>query len=296
MPGENMPAAEVDVDERLVRRLLAAQHPDLAGRSLVLFANGWDNVMYRLGADLVVRLPRRQVAAVLVDHEQRWLPILAPRLPLPIPAPVRIGRPGDGYPWSWSVIPWLPGRIAAETGVADPATEARRLGAFVAALHQPAPADAPVNPVRGGPLADRAFAVDERLSRLASVVDTEAVARTWARCVATRPWSGPPLWLHGDLHTANVLVDSGAISAVIDFGDITAGDPATDLAIAWMLFGGTDRDGFRATCGTNDGDTWDRARGWALHLGLAYLAHSADNPLMATVGGGVIRAVLDDEA
>jgi aminoglycoside phosphotransferase (APT) family kinase protein len=290
-----MPAAEVTVDESLVRRLLATQHPDLAGRSLVLFANGWDNVMYRLGADLVVRLPRRQVAAVLIEHEQRWLPILAPRLPLPIPAPVRIGRPGEGYPWSWSVIPWLPGRIAAQTGVAVPATEARRLGAFVAALHQPAPADAPVNPVRGGPLAERAFAVTERLSRLASVVDAEAVARTWERGVAAVPWTGPPLWLHGDVHTANVLVDSGAISAVIDFGDITAGDPATDLAIAWMLFDRTDRDGFRWACGTSDGDTWDRARGWAVHLGLAYLAHSADNPLMAAIGERVISAVLRDE-
>lgn len=289
-----MPAAEVDVDEDLVHALLAAQHSDLSPLPLRLLAHGWDNVSYRLGTDLVVRLPRREVAAVLMEHEQRWLPILAPRLPLPIPAPVRIGRPQGAYPWSWSVVPWRPGRIAASTALADPAAEARRLGAFTAALHRPAPADAPVNPVRGGPLRERAVALEERLERLATVVDTAAVQRRWEGSVASAPWSGPPLWLHGDLHTANLLVDDGALSAVIDFGDITGGDPATDLAVAWMLFEPDDRVTFRQACGTSDDDTWRRARGWALHFALAYLAHSADNPLMAAIGRHTLDAVLAD--
>jgi aminoglycoside phosphotransferase (APT) family kinase protein len=219
---------------------------------------------------------------------------LAPRLPLPIPAPVRIGRPQGAYPWSWSVVPWRPGRIAASTALADPAAEARRLGAFTAALHRPAPADAPVNPVRGGPLRERAVALEERLERLATVVDTAAVQRRWEGSVASAPWSGPPLWLHGDLHTANLLVDDGALSAVIDFGDITGGDPATDLAVAWMLFEPDDRVTFRQACGTSDDDTWRRARGWALHFALAYLAHSADNPLMAAIGRHTLDAVLAD--
>jgi aminoglycoside phosphotransferase (APT) family kinase protein len=287
-----MPAAEVDVDEELVHALLAAQHPDLAGQPLRLLANGWDNVSYRLGPDLVVRLPRREVAAVLMEHEQRWLPVLAPRLPLPIPAPVRIGRPQGAYPWSWSIVAWRPGRIAAETAIADPAGEARRLGAFTAALHRPASADAPVNPVRGGPLRERAVAVEERLERLAAVVDVPAVRARWGESVAAAPWSGPPVWLHGDLHTANLLVEDGAISAVIDFGDITGGDPATDLAVAWMLFEPDDRATFREACGTSDDDTWRRARGWALHFALAYLAHSADNALMAGIGRGALDAVL----
>jgi aminoglycoside phosphotransferase (APT) family kinase protein len=289
-----MPAAEIEVEEDLVHALLAAQHPDLADRPLRLLANGWDNVSYRLGTDLVVRLPRRQVAAVLIEHEQRWLPVLAPRMPLPIPAPVRIGRPEGAYPWSWSVVRWQPGRLAASTAITDPAAEARRLGAFTAALHRPAPADAPVNPVRGGPLHERAFAVEERLERLAAVVDTAAVHRRWEESVAAGPWSGPPMWLHGDLHTANLLVNDGAISAVIDFGDITGGDPATDLAVAWMLFEPDDRATFRAACGTSDDDTWRRACGWALHLALAYLAHSADNALMAGIGRRALDAVLAD--
>jgi aminoglycoside phosphotransferase (APT) family kinase protein len=289
-----MPAAEVDVDEEFVQALLAAQHPDLAGLPLRLLANGWDNVSYRLGTDLVVRLPRREVAAVLMKHEQRWLPILAPRLPLPIPAPVRIGRPQGTYPWSWSVVPWQPGRIAATTAIADPAAEARRLGAFMAALHRPAPADAPVNPVRGGPLGERAFAFEERLERLGAAVESAAVRDRWEESVAAAPWSGPPVWLHGDLHTANLLVDGGALSAVIDFGDITGGDPATDLAVAWMVFEPDDRVTLRQECGTSDDDTWRRARGWALHLALAYLAHSADNALMAGIGRRALDAVLAD--
>jgi aminoglycoside phosphotransferase (APT) family kinase protein len=296
MPAGDMPAAEVDLGEDVVRRLLATQHPDLADRPLRLLANGWDNVLYRLGADLVVRLPRRQMAAVLVEHEQRWLPELATGLPLPIPAPVRVGRPDAVYPWSWSVVPWLPGRVAASTVVRDPSVEARRLGDFVAALHRPAPADAPVNPVRGGPLAERAFAVEERLAVLADVIDAGGVREQWDHARGAARWSGPPLWLHGDLHTANLLVDDGALAAVIDFGDITAGDPATDLAVAWMVFDPGDRALLRAACGTTDDDTWRRARGWALHLSLAYLAHSADNPMMAAIGRRTLDAVLSDSA
>jgi aminoglycoside phosphotransferase (APT) family kinase protein len=294
MPAQRMPAAEVPVDEDVVRRLLAAQHPDLADLRLVLLANGWDNVLYRLGPELVVRLPRRQIAAVLVEHEQRWLPTLAPLLPLPIPAPLRVGRPDDGYPWAWSVVPWLRGEVAASVGVVDPTAEAHRLGAFLNALHRPAPADAPVNAVRGGPLAERAFAVAERLERLAGFVDGPALHRRWEHSLAAAPWAGPPLWLHGDLHTANLLVEAGRLSAVIDFGDITSGDPATDLAVAWMLFDPGDRHVFRAACGTTDDDTWRRARGWALHLALAYLASSADNPLMAGIGRHTVDAVLTD--
>src|SRR6187551_357583 len=101
-----MPAAEVDIDNELVRALLVQPAPELSSLPLELLANGWDNVLFRLGGDLVVRLPRRKVAAVLVDHEHRWLPELAPRLPLPTPTPVHAGEPGEGYPWRWSVVPW----------------------------------------------------------------------------------------------------------------------------------------------------------------------------------------------
>src|SRR5215467_9719292 len=287
-----MPAAEVDIPPELVRRLLAAQQPDLAHLPLEVMAHGWDNLLYRLGDKLVVRLPRRAVAARLAEHEQRWLPVLAPRLPLPVPAPVRAGRAGLGYPWPWSVIPFLPGRIAARNPPADLRGAAVSLGRFLAALHAPAPPDAPANPYRGIPLADRGAAVTQHLTVLGSLVDPRAVRHAWERAVAAPAWDGPPVWLHGDLHPANILVDRGRISAVIDFGDLTSGDPATDLAVAWMLFRAEERAIFWQAYGQADDHTRARARGWALSLALVFLTHSADNPLIAGIGKHTFREVL----
>ena len=168
-------------------------------------------------------------------NEQRWLPVVAPRLPLPVPAPVRAGRAALGYPWPWSVVPLLPGQLAAREPPADPAGAAASLGGFLAALHAPAPPDAPANPNRGIPLAERAAAVTDNLSVLGGLVDRGAATRAWRAALATPAWGGAPVWVHGDLHPANILVRRGRISGVIDFGDITAGDPATDLSVAWML-------------------------------------------------------------
>jgi aminoglycoside phosphotransferase (APT) family kinase protein len=294
MPADDMPAAEVDVSEVVVRALLAEQSPDLAHLELIELAYGWDNAIFRLGAERTVRLPRRALAAELVEHEQRWLPELAKSLPLPIPAPVRIGRPGAGYPWSWSVCPWLPGVIALREPPTDAFEAAKTLGAFLSALHHEAPIDAPPNPYRGVPLEKRDEVVRERARQLADLIDAPAVVARWTDLAATRPWDGPPLWLHGDLHPANVLVHNGRLSAVIDFGDITAGDPATDLAVAWMLFPVEARPTFRAAAGNVDDDTWTRARGWALSLALAYLANSANNPMFARLGERVLDAVLAD--
>ena len=292
-----MPAAEVDVDEVLVERLLRAQAPaDLVGgRRLAPLAFGWDNVVLRLGDDLVVRLPRRAVAAELIETEQRWLPILAPRLPLPVPAPVFAGEPGEGYPWRWSVCRWLAGDVAGRTPPADRHAAATTLGAFVAALHEPAPAEAPANPYRGGPLPDRDTVTRERIVQLGSMLDGPRCLAVWDDLRATPSWTGPPRWLHGDLHPANLLVDRGALSAVIDFGDLTAGDPATDLSVAWSLFHDdpSARETFRDAAGyAGDDDTWRRGRGWALSLALAYLANSADHPLIAAIGRRMLDAAL----
>lgn len=150
-----MPAAEVALSPELVRRLPAEQHPDLVGLDIAVLANGWDNLVCRLGGDHLVRLPRRALAADLVVNEQRWLPGLARRLPLPVPAPVRTGQPGRGYPCAWSVVPFLPGGVVARTPPADPDRAARALGGFLSALNQPAPSDALVNAARGIPLARR---------------------------------------------------------------------------------------------------------------------------------------------
>jgi aminoglycoside phosphotransferase (APT) family kinase protein len=292
-----MPADEVDVSPDLVRRLLAAQQPDLAHLPIEVMANGWDNLVCRLGAELVVRLPRRAVAAELITHEQRWLPVLAPRLPLPVPAPVRAGRAALGYPWPWSVVPFLPGQVAAQDPPADPGDAAVSLGRFLGALHAPAAAGAPANPNRGIPLADRRATDMQNVRALGGLVDRRAVLRVSEAAAATPRWHGLPVWLHGDFHPANILVHRGRISGVIDFGDVTSGDPATDLSVAWMFLPAGCHDAFRAAYRTASGypdsdDTWVRARGWALALSLAILAHSADNPLMAEIGHRTIGAVL----
>lgn len=298
-------AAEVQVDEALVRALLGEQHPDLASSRLTKVAEGWDNVIFRSGADLTVRLPRRVEGAALVTHEHQWLSGLVAGLPHPgdgglaTSAPLRTGRPGCGYPWSWSVGPWLPGTDAATTAPTDGADAARRLGTFLAAFHRPAPRDAPANPYRGIPLADRSARLMAALDEVAELgrdlgpgVSRAAVEDRWAALVATPAWDGPPLWLHGDLHPANLLVHRGRLSAVIDFGDLTSGDPATDLGVAWLLLPSPARPVFRSAAGHGHGvsergiddDTWTRAQGWALALSVAYLAGASDGSPLIAIG------------
>ena len=298
MPANQMPAADVDISADLVRRLLASQQQDLAGLPVEFLANGWDNALFRLGPELVVRLPRRQLGATIIEHEQRWLPSLAPRLPLPIPYPERTGRSALGYPYSWSVVPYIAGTPAADAGPQDldlPAA-ADAVGGFLGALHAPAPPDAPANPVRGVPLAARAGSFAANLGLLDGAVDRDLVLRSWESALAAPRYEGPPRWLHGDLHPANILILDGQVSGIIDFGDITSGDPATDLAVAWMLLPTAWHAAFRAAYetagGPADDDLWLRARGWALHFALVYLAHSADNPQLMNVGRRTLAAVL----
>lgn len=295
------------VDDELVRALLGEQHPDLASLPVTKVAEGWDNAIFRLGDDLTVRLPRRVEGAALVEHEHRWLPGLVADLPHPCEgglatsAPVRTGRPGCGYPWSWSVGPWLAGTDAATTAPTDPVDAARRLGTFLATFHRPAPPDAPANPYRGIPLADRGArlvaALDEvaELSRdLGPGVSRAAVEDRWAALVATPPWDGPPLWIHGDLHPGNLLVHEGRLSAVIDFGDLTSGDPATDLGVAWLLLPPPARLDLRSATGGRrgvDDDTWSRAEGWALALSVAYLAGAPDGSPLIAIGHRTLAEV-----
>jgi aminoglycoside phosphotransferase (APT) family kinase protein len=308
-----MPAAEVEVSADLVRRLLAGQHPDLACLPVEFLANGWDNELYRVGDGLVARLPRRALGAEIIKNEQRWLPELAPRLPLPIPYPERIGVPAHGYPYSWSVVPFLPGVPAAQVSSVDPVGAAAVVGGFLGALHVPAPADAPANPFRGVPLANRAGSFAANLALLTrqagragrDQVDRDAVLRVQDAALAAPRYDGPPVWLHGDLHPANVLVNDGQVSGVIDFGDITAGDPAGDLSVAWMLLPLDCHSGFwsayQAACGAGGADGLaddalrTRARGWALHLAIVFLTHSEDNPVLLEVGRRTLRAVLEDQ-
>ncbi|HET6965499.1 MAG TPA: aminoglycoside phosphotransferase family protein [Acidimicrobiales bacterium] len=287
------PDAEVPIDEDLVRRLLHDQHPDLAGLPLHLCDAGWDNVMWRLGDSLAVRLPRRQVAADLVVKEQRWLPELAPDLPLPVPVPLRKGRPDVAYPWYWSVVPWLDGSPGDRTPITEVGASATRLGAFLRAMHRPAPADAPYNPYRSGTVGSRADTFEQRLAKLAGYVDVDRTRAVWDAAVASRLHASEPLWVHGDLHPANTLVDRGLLAAVIDFGDLCAGDPAVDIGAAWMSLPDAGMPAFWDAYGTPDADLVRRSMGWAVLFGLMLLEIGLEGrPTYADVGRATLARMV----
>src|SRR5258708_917376 len=179
------PVAEVEADENLARSLLFEQHPDLADLPLVRVDAGWDNTLWRLGDELLLRLPRRAAAAPLTLNEQRWLPQLAPLLPLPVPAPIRFGRPSETYPWSWSIVPWLNGCPGDRCPITVPDDAAERLGRFLRALHHTAPAAAPPHPFRGVPLSQRAAPFEDRLAQPSAEGDVGGTRRAWGRaCVS----------------------------------------------------------------------------------------------------------------
>ena len=289
------PRAEVHLNRAVVRALLRAQHPDLAGLTLERIDAGWDNLMFRLGDELCLRFPRRRVATTLLDNEQRWLPVIDSALPIPIPTPLRIGRPGHGYPWNWSVIPWLPGRTA---DLAAPhSDEAIRFAAFLRALHRPAPPDAPENEFRGVPLADRRQSVEQRMQRVGEHFDLSGlhIRPLWESALdATIDVSNR--WLHGDLHPRNVLVAEGRITGIIDWGDITSGDVATDLASIWMLFDERiDRETALSAYGEVSEATLRRAMGWAVFFGIVLLDTGViDNPRHAEIGRRTLLRLAED--
>ena len=288
------PSAELQIDEPMVRELLAAQHGDLADLPLVHLDTGWDNTMFRLGDELVVRLPRRTEAVVLIRNEQAWLPELASRLPIPIPVPVRVGVASDAYPWPWSILPWLPGEAADLEAPTD--NQAEPLATFLRALHQPAPVDAPLNEMRGCPLSARAALIEGRLGRLgaATKLITPAVLDAWSRALEAAATTEPG-WLHGDLHARNVLAEGGRITAVIDWGNVTSGDVATDLASVWMLLGSASA---RAACLARyqpSAARLARAKGWAVSFGTILLETGmVDHPRHAAMGEAVLRRLNED--
>ena len=289
------PGAELEIDAALVHSLLQDQHPELMHLSIHHVDSGWDNEMFRLGDQLAVRLPRRQVAAALIENEQTWLPQLAKHLPIPVPTPYRLGKPAHNYPWRWSVLPWLTG-VSAD--LAEPHADQKTLFAtFLRALHAPAPHNAPTNPVRGVPLHQRAASVEERLERLQHKTNliTPQVKAAW-RMALNAPIDVQAKWLHGDLHTRNILVESGAITAILDWGDITSGDIATDLASIWMLFSDRAvRQQAIAEYANASDATLQRAKGWAILFG-AYLLDTGlvDNPRNADIGERTLRRVSED--
>jgi aminoglycoside phosphotransferase (APT) family kinase protein len=288
------PAAEFLIDEALVHRLIAEQHADLAHLPLRAVGEGWDNAMFRLGEHLAVRLPRRAAGATLIGHEQRWLPVLSKQVSLPVPTPYRVGKPSQGYPWGWSVVPWLKGLTADQSEPS--ATQAAVFGGFLRSLHIHAPLDAPLNAVRGGPLQQRAASVQARMDRLGLQTDliTSQLRQVWDFALRA-PLDGTPTWLHGDLHPRNVLVEDGVITGVIDWGDMCSGDSATDLASSWTLFGDTrSRQELWRAYGEISEPTLQRATGWALLFGLALLETGLnDNPRNAAIGEKILKRLAD---
>lgn len=286
------PPADVVVTTGLVRRLLRDQHPDLAGLPLRRLGTGWDNVVLRLGRELTVRVPRRQLGAALVGTELRWLPHLAPRLPIAVPEPVRAGPPAVGYPYPWAVCRFVAGRPVAADPLVGRAglAAAEALAGVLVALHEPAPADAPRNPLRGVPLEQRTEPFARAVAELPSGLRGPA-ERVWAQVVDLPGGTGPARWLHGDLHGLNVLVVRNRISGVIDWGDVCAGDPATDLACGWLMLDRAGRERLRALVAVDE-DTWQRGRGWALYLSVMFLAHSAGAPVHHELGRRGLAEVL----
>jgi aminoglycoside phosphotransferase (APT) family kinase protein len=275
------------IDAALARRLVEAQFPQWAGLPLTLLdPAGSDHVIYRLGEGLSVRLPRHAGAAGQARKEAEWLPRIAPRLPLAVPVPVAVGEPAFGYPWPWAVSRWLEGEAATVEALADSGEAAVALAGFLTALQRLEPGRrAPGGSARADltaqPLAARDRATRAAIARVDGVFDAAAMTALWDAALGAPGWERPAVWVHGDFHTGNLLTVDGRLSAVIDFGELSIGDPARDLMIAFTLMSGAGRAVFRSVLDVDDA-TWLRGRGWALATGLnAYLGYAAVDPWVA---------------
>jgi len=286
------------IDAALVKRLVAAQFPHWAELSVrPVDVDGWDNRTFRLGSDMTVRLPSATVYVAQVEKEHRWLPVLAPRLPLPIPVPLAKGTPGDGYPFPWSVYRWIDGQPATTERIGDLTLFATDVADFVIALQRidatGGPAAGPHNFFRGAPLQTYDSEVRDAVDVLSGRVPAGTVLAIWRESLATT-WDRPPVWFHGDVAESNLLLRHGRLAAVIDFGMSGVGDPACDLVIAWNQLAGSSREAFRARMAV-DPATWARGRGWALWKALiTYARYLNTDAAKAATAKHVIDEVLDE--
>ncbi|HEU4947214.1 MAG TPA: aminoglycoside phosphotransferase family protein [Kribbella sp.] len=286
------------IDAELVRRLVAAQFPlwsDL--RVTPVAVEGWDNRTYHLGDEMTVRLPTHASYAPAVDKEDRWLPVIAPLLPVPVPVPLAKGAPAEGYPFNWSIRRWLDGETASPERVGDLSDLAVSVAEFIRALQRVDATDGPPAGAhsfhRGAPPAHYDDETRRSLAVLEGRIDTDRASAVWDAALATT-WDGPPVWFHGDIASGNLLVKDGRLAAVIDFGTSGVGDPACDLVIAWTFFSGDSRETFRKHV-DQDAATWARARGWALWKALIGLAADIDtNEQAAAINLRIIDHVLAD--
>jgi aminoglycoside phosphotransferase (APT) family kinase protein len=295
-----MHSDEVETDVSLVNRLLTGQFPAWADLPIIpVESSGTDNALYRLGEDLVVRLPRIHWAIAQIKKEREWLPRLAPHLPLAIPAPLAVGAPAEGYPWDWAVYRWLRGRDAMTAEIADKNGAAIDLARFISALQRfDSMGNAPPmsQKSRGRELATRDKETREALAALRGTIDTGAATALWEAALRADAWDHAPVFFHGDLMLGNVLVDRGRLSAVIDFSSLGIGDPACDLMIAWSLFSGESREVFRKELSVDDA-TWERGRAHALSQALIFIPYYLEtNPVGVANAWRVVDEVLADFA
>jgi aminoglycoside phosphotransferase (APT) family kinase protein len=285
---------EAEIDAALVRRLVAAQFPQLASLPVrEVRSTGTVNAIYRLGDQLYARLPRVPRYVRALEREWRWLAELAPGLTLCVPEPVALGQPAAEYTFTWAIYRWIDGHPYADQLVDDEPQAARDLARFVTELRRiPAPADAPAGGRR--PLAELDAATRTSITAAGDAVDGPAALAAWERALQAPPWAGQPRWIHSDLLRPNLLVDGGRLRAVIDFGSVGVGDPATDVIPAWAVFGRTGRQAFRAALDVDDA-TWTRARGIALHQAAALIPYySVSNPAFAELGRRTVAEVIAD--
>ncbi|WP_433674472.1 aminoglycoside phosphotransferase family protein [Microbacterium gorillae] len=288
------PEAEYGLEETGLRELLRANGLAYAEDPLTLITSGWDNDIWRLGTERAVRVPRRGLADQLILNEQRVLPTIAERLApsgVAVPAPLHAGAESDLFPHPWSVVPWISGVAAWDVPRQARTAWATDLAHALHLLHVPCGPDAPTNPYRGVPLAQRAEAIAARFA----AVDAPAAARAaWECAVAAPAHAGPPVWIHGDLHPGNLVVDGSRLAAIVDFGDVAGGDPAYDLAAAWLLFDADGRQRFIERTAVADDALWIRARGWAAAVGAILLSQSDDRPDYAALGTEILAEVAAD--
>lgn len=258
-----MTNVEIEVTADVVYNLLQEQHPDLAGMPIRDVAGGWTNQMWRLGDELAVRIPRTAGAPDLQRNECRWLPVLSSRLPLPVPNLVRTGEPSARFPKPWTIMTWVPGEPLDRTPIYRGDHAADTLASFLNALHVEAPEDAPISRDRGDHPRKCTDGFDHFFHAVVPDDLAGDVRALWDDAVAAPEWEGPPLWVHGDLHPANVVVADATLAGVIDFGDMFAGDPAWDLAAAWVVLPAGAASRFFDAYGQADEGTIRRARGLA---------------------------------
>jgi aminoglycoside phosphotransferase (APT) family kinase protein len=293
-----MHADEVDVDDALVRGLLAEQLPQFVSLPLTrVEAWGTDHAIFRLGERLSVRLPKIAWAALQGEKESRWLPVLAPHLPIAVPVPVAMGEPADGYPFRWYVAPWLDGDNPDTDGSTDLRQLAVDLAAFVHALQRVDASRGPEPPPgrRGGPLALADEFTRARAEELRGDTDVDGLLAVWDAGMHAPPWSRPSVWVHGDLSDGNLLLRDGRLTGAIDWGGLVAGDPAVDLMVAWNLFDADSRTVYRDALGFVDDDMWLRGRAWAASAAIQALPYyRVTNPNIVARSWRAVREVLAD--